>query len=121
MQKTPNIKPGDVVFFKSVTRECKKTSTPVAFKGGTGFGVILGIVPPFGRPPTEAHLMMLMGSAGFVSFDDVVKFLGEDLGKKCIADFEEKYYPKKDIEPEAKEIERRESRLILPEHHEVET
>lgn len=107
MQK-PSIKPGDVVFFKQCSREMAKEKL-IAFKGGWGFAVMLGIVPPFGKPPIEAQLMALMGSAGYMAFDDVANFLGEEQGKLCVKMFEEKYYPK--LPPEPPKV----SRLILPE------
>lgn len=95
-----NLKAGDVIFFKECTREMKRDAMKIRFKGGTGFAVMLGVVPPNYPPPVEAHLMMLMGSAGYLSFDDVANFFGEAIGKECVKKFEEKYYPK--------------SKLILP-------
>lgn len=99
------VKVGDVVYFKKMTREPQRRSPEMAFKGGHGFGVMLGIVPPGMPAPKESDLMMLMGQTGFISFDDVAAFLGEEVGKECIKKFEEKYY---------KPIEKK-SNLILPE------
>jgi hypothetical protein len=99
------IKPGDIVFFKKVTRSTKRRDPEIAFKGGNGFGVMLGIVPPFGPEPTESILLMLLGSVGFVSFDDVKDFLGEDQMKICVDKFTERYMTKKIEQP---------SKLILP-------
>jgi hypothetical protein len=89
----PNIKPGDVIYFKECSQEMAKAKL-IGFKGGWGFAVMLGIVPPFGKPPIEAQLMALMGSAGYMAFDDVANFLGEEQAKLCVKMFEEKYYKK---------------------------
>jgi hypothetical protein len=98
------ISPGDVVYFKSCAREHGRRAKYIAFKGGTGFAVMLGIVPVNGSPPIEANLMMLMGSAGYMAFDDVANFLGDELGKKCVKMFEEKYYPKAPVDAITKKI-----------------
>lgn len=101
---------GDVVYFKKVTREIKRRSQEIGFKGGHGFGVMLGIVPPFQKEPAEGTLLQLMGQVGFMSFDDVKEFIGEDQMKVCVEKFKVKYYKPK-------------SNLILsgkpPEHDEV--
>jgi len=93
MQK-PNVdmQPGDVVFF---TR-CKKSVTPgtleVAFKDAHGFGVILGMIPKHQKDPTAHAAMQCMGSVGYLAFDDIAEFLGEEQMKVCMTKFEEKYY-----------------------------
>jgi hypothetical protein len=99
------IKPGDIIFFKSVTRKIGRREPEIKFKGGSGFAVMLGIVPPFGKPPEVGHLMALMGGAGYISFDDVREFLSEEQMKICITKFEDKYLPKP---------EKPKSQLILP-------
>lgn len=99
------IAPGDVVYFKVCTKESKRRARQIGFKGGQGFGVMLGIVPPFGGDPSATQLFSLMGQVGFLSFDNVVEFLGVDQAKICIAKFEEKYHPPKVPQ----------SKLILPE------
>lgn len=85
------LKSGDIVFFKKCTRSAKRRSPEIGFKGGNGFAIMLGIVPPFQKEPVESQVLALMGSVGFLSFDDVVNFLGEELGKECCQKFEEKY------------------------------
>lgn len=97
---------GDVVFFKECARDTNRHSIKIGFKGGTGFAVMLGIVAPFGKMPTEQLIMCLMGQAGYIAFDDVVNFLGQEAGEKCIKMFQDKYYPKI-IQPQEK-------KLILP-------
>jgi hypothetical protein len=97
------IKPGDLIYFKTIKRTPSEKEKMIQFKNNSiGFGMMLGIKPANQPPPTEAVCMMLMGMAGYISFDDVVKFLGKENGQKCIEEFEKKYYPKK-------------SPLILPE------
>lgn len=90
---------GDIVFFKEVTRLPGKNQMLINFKGGTGFGVMLGITPPGGKAPSVEVVMILMGQAGYISFDDVLGFLGKEAGEKCIKMFEEKYYPKRIVTP----------------------
>lgn len=108
-QPVTRINVGDVVFFKEVTKTCNfKRDLKLSFKGGTGFGVMLGVVAPFGKMPTDRLLLILMGQAGYISFDDVLAFLGDELGRKCVKMFEDKYYPK-DVPPPPPP-----SRLILP-------
>lgn len=103
---TEILKLGDVVFFKRVTKEIRNKKTPeIGFKENTGFGVMLGVIPPFTPPPTVGHLMALMGQAGYISFDDVGHFFGEENLKVCIQKFQDKY--NKPPEPEK-------SKLILP-------
>lgn len=82
---------GDVAFFKVARKGTKKTAPECKFNGHA-FGVILGIVPPFEKEPPAEHLLRLMGSIGFISFDDIGEIFGAEAGKKCIAAFEAKYY-----------------------------
>lgn len=98
------LKTGDVVFFKKVTRSAQRRSPEIGFKGGSGFGVMLGIVPPQMQDPAEAQLMVLMGQAGYMAFDDVKAFLGEEALKTVMAKFQDKYYPKKEEKPASKLI-----------------
>lgn len=93
------LNPGDVVFFKKCTKLPTKRAQEIGFKGGHAFGVMLGVVAPFAPPPTEKILMPLMGHAGYISFDDVGNFLGEEQAKLCIKKFEDKYYPKIIVPP----------------------
>lgn len=95
----PNLNPGDVVFFKIVKKSSRHNKfKEIAFKGH-GFGVLLGIVPPFAQDPPESHLMRLMGAAGYLSFDDVADFFGNEIGAQAVTKFEDKYYGKV-VEPE---------------------
>ena len=86
-------KNGDVVFFKSAKKGSARKAPEGRFKG-YGFGVLLGHVPPFQKDPPAAELLRLMGSIGFVSFDDVAEFLGNEFGAQCVTKFEDKYYGK---------------------------
>lgn len=93
------IQQGDVVYFKKVTLEPTRRSREIGFKGGNGFAVMLGIVPPFGREPTPAHLLTLMGQIGFVSFDDIKEFMGEEQMNTIVNKFTDKYVPKVPSKP----------------------
>ncbi len=86
-------KPGDLAYFKKAKKSSHIKQGEVAFKG-LGFGVMLGILPPFGKEPTPQMCMKLMGTIGFVSFDDIAEFLGNESGEKCVKLFEDKYYGK---------------------------
>lgn len=84
-------KAGDVVFFKAAKRGTKRSLPEGKFKGH-GFGVLLGQVPPFEKDPPADQLLRLMGSIGFVSFDDIGEFFGDEGGARCLSAFEAKYY-----------------------------
>lgn len=92
-------KNGDFVFFKKARRSSNPRQPEGAFKGH-GFGILLGHVPPFAPDPPGEHLLRLMGSVGFLSFDDVGEFFGREMGVECVKKFEEKYYPNQ--QPETK-------------------
>lgn len=85
------MKSGDIVFFKKAKRDSRRSSPETTFEGYC-FGVLLGHVPPFHKDPNQAHAMQLMGTAGFVSFDDIIEFLGEELGNEVLKRFEDKYH-----------------------------
>lgn len=87
------MKNGDVVFFKRAKEGSARKAPEVQFKG-YGFGVMLGHVPPFAKDPPPEHLLRLMGTVGFVSFDDVGEMLGPESGHQLIKKFEDKYYGK---------------------------
>lgn len=105
-----NFQPGDLIFFKKAKKETHRRAAEGAFKGH-GFGVMLGHVPPFGKDPEPFMCVRLMGSIGYVSFDDIGEFLGNEIGAKVLAMFEAKYYAaEKALEAAAEEP----SKLILP-------
>lgn len=84
------MKQGDIVFFKRAKNSSAIGSPEVAFKG-YGFGLMLGILPYNQKDPPLNHILPLLGGAGFVSFDDVLEFLGQEQGDLCLRKFEEKY------------------------------
>ncbi len=84
-------KPGDVVFFKDVKKEPRKSSVGARFSGW-GFGVLLGECPVFVPAPPASQIFRFMANAGFTSFDDVIEFVGEEKGKEFVRWFEMKYY-----------------------------
>lgn len=86
-------KPGDLVFYKKAQKSSKKNSPGVQF-GGMGFGMAMGEVPPFHKDPPKDQLVRIMGTCGFVSFDDVGEFLGDEKAAELIKKYEDKYYGK---------------------------
>lgn len=94
-KKRPNLKPGDVVFFK----RCKDTAAAngqfVEFQGH-GFGVLLGMVPPFQADPPKDFVVRLLGSLGYVLLDDIQELMGEEHLKELLQKFHGKYAPTTD-------------------------
>ncbi len=89
------MKNGDVVFFKRAKGSAHRRAPEAMFKG-MGFGILLGHVPPFAQNPPAAYVIGQIGSIGYLSFDDVIEFLGDEAGATCVKKFEEKYLPKVD-------------------------
>lgn len=87
------MKNGDVVFFKRAKASAHRKAPEVMFKGHA-FGVMLGHVPPFAKNPPAAYVISQLGSIGYISFDDIGEFLGEDVVKQLALKFEAKYTPK---------------------------
>lgn len=85
------INSGDVVYFKKAKRFTKRGAPEATFKGH-GFGVFLGHLPPLKKDVLAIDLMKLMGSIGFLTFDDVGEFLGEEVAADVIKKFEDKYF-----------------------------
>lgn len=81
---------GDCVYFKEAQLGTRKDSQRVQFKGH-GFAMMLGIIPHFGKEPAPEDLFRIMGSIGFVTFDDVAELLGAEQGTLCVAKYEAKY------------------------------
>lgn len=85
-------KAGDVVFFSKCRRTLvREKSVEVGFKG-SGYGVMLGIVPAGAPEPPQVILRRQMGEIGYVTFDDVIAFLGEVSGAEVVEKFKDKYY-----------------------------
>jgi hypothetical protein len=81
----------DIVYFKTAKNGSHRKANGCTFKGH-GFGMFLGHVPIFGKDPSPHDLLKLIGACGFLTFDDVADFLGDDLARKCVAEYEKKYY-----------------------------
>lgn len=92
------MKNGDVVFFQAAKTEPTRKAATISFKGHA-FGVLLGHVPPFAKAPPAEHMLRLMGTVGFISFDDVGAFFGDEIGAQAVTKFEEKYYGKAVVDP----------------------
>lgn len=96
-------RPGNIVYFQKCSVTLKKEGKIVGFKGH-GFGVMLGIVPTGAPEPPLLILPRLLGESGYLSFDDVIAFFGEEVGKECVEKFKDKYYGKV-VLPEDGEID----------------
>lgn len=84
-------KPGDIVFFREAKRSSARTSPEIRLKGH-GFAVFLGHIMPFAPDPAASQLTRIMGTAGYVSFDDVKKMYGEEFFADFVKKFDEKFY-----------------------------
>lgn len=93
------MKPGDLVFFKRARETGQRKSPEYEFKG-YGFGIMLGALHPFQKDPPAAHILRMLGTVGFVSFDDVGELLGAEAGTKLVSLYEDKYYGKI-VDPDA--------------------
>lgn len=80
MEKPPKLECGDIVFFKICTRtnRVSKNTGRWAFKGH-GFGIYFGALPILARDPSEADIMSCMAAIGFISFDDIIGHLGQEV------------------------------------------
>lgn len=85
------IKNGQIVYFKRAKRTTARREPEIEFKG-QGFGVFLGHVPPFAQEPQKTDLLRMMGTIGFMSFDDIGEFFGPLIGVEAVKKFENKYY-----------------------------
>lgn len=83
------IKYGDIAFFKRAKRSIDPKSNEIEFKGH-GFGVFLGAIPHFAKEPTEQDVLTLMGMCGFISFDDIGRYMGAEMLLELMKKIEEK-------------------------------
>lgn len=81
---------GDIVYFKKF-QQSLRGSMPVNFSG-MGVGLMLGHVPENGKDLTAGAAFRILGTCGFMKFDDVAEFLGEEQAKVCLEKFTDKYY-----------------------------
>lgn len=83
---------GELVFFDQLKKMPKPNAPRFGFQGGHGFGIFLGVVPPFRPIPPFQLVYRIIGECGLLKFDDVAEFLGEDMVKICIDKYHKKYY-----------------------------
>lgn len=95
---------GDVIYFKKCRKKPNTQNLEIQFKG-FGIAMVLGEMPPNKKGLPQEHLMPMMGQAGFISFDDIGEFLGEDVLKTVIQKFEAKHSGEKLIQEPKKTIE----------------
>lgn len=82
------IQPGQIAFFKNCS--VKTYGTPdLGFKGH-GFGIFLGVVPPFGKEPTEEQIMIFLGQIGFISYDQLARVMGAEMVVDLMKKIDEK-------------------------------
>jgi len=82
------LKAGDIIFFKK-GKFSTKSKVEMTFPG-YAFSVYIGHVPQFGKDPTQRDLAVGLGAIGYLRFDDVAEFLGDEMAAKCIEMFEAK-------------------------------
>lgn len=90
---------GMLVFFDAVKKTAHRKGLKMQFRNGQGFGILLGVLPQFGKEPTRHQLVALMGSVGFVLLDDVADFLGDEQAQIFTDKFLAKYEEKQSAEP----------------------
>jgi hypothetical protein len=91
MSETKKLEPGTIVYFKRFKTSTKKGSLEIEVQGHCA-GVVLGHVAPFVPDIPAEHALRIMGSAGFISFDDVIKFAGPEVGAHVVKRFKEVYH-----------------------------
>ncbi len=99
-------RPGDIVYFR-YARKNTNLKQPVAQFKGHGFGMFMGHVPPGAPEPHPLILIRQMAASGFISFDDVIEFLGKETGDLVVKKCTEKYWPEsvvKSEEPSQEEL-----------------
>ena len=89
-KEPPTMNLGDIAFFQKCSHSAAPNAGYFNFKGA-GFGIFLGALPPNVKEPKEADILALMGAIGFVSFDDVSAFVGEEMMNKVIKGIEERH------------------------------
>lgn len=90
---------GDIIYFKGAQNRPHRKADGCAFKG-YGIGLFLGHVIPFQKAPDQHDALRLIGACGFISFDEILEFLGDEQAQLCIQKFEEKYYVNGKAAPE---------------------
>lgn len=100
------MKPGDIIFSKKFKTSLARKAPEIEVRGHA-FSLMLGHVPPFAKEPPLAHIGRLLGTVGFMSFDDVADFLGDEQAALCVQKFEEKYWKGSEnpvVNPQAEEV-----------------
>lgn len=91
MEKPKPLAVGDLIFTQEFKKNSGRKSDRFKVKGHV-FAIALGQLPPFAKDPPAEHLFRLMGTIGFLRFDEVADFLGDEMAKTCVEKFEAKYY-----------------------------
>lgn len=81
---------GDLVYIKAAQRGLLGGARPHIFQD---YGVAL-LIGQTDKEISPVQMFRVLGACGLITFDDVGEFLGEELAKKCIEAFENKYYGK---------------------------
>jgi hypothetical protein len=81
---------GDFLYFREAQTGIRKESKRVKF-AGHAFGMWVGVVPHFHKEPKDLDIFSMMGSLGWLTFDDVGEFLGPEAGNKVVEMYVKKY------------------------------
>ncbi len=90
---------GMLVFFGTCKKSAHRKAMKFSFKGHA-FGIMLGVVPLFGKEPDRKAVVARLAGVGFVLLDDVADFLGDEAVATFTDKFHEKYDEKQPTEPE---------------------
>lgn len=86
-------KSGDVLYFKRGKRQPLPNGPQIEFNGHA-CGIFLCEIPPFRRPPILLDFLRILGTVGYIRFEDLKEFYGEEFLQELSKKFVEKYYPK---------------------------
>lgn len=84
------MKSGNIVYFKKA-KLSPFFSTQAHDFPGFGFGLLLGTVPENVGVPPALLVYRLLGSIGYIKFDDLEEFLGRQVVEDVVKKFETKY------------------------------
>jgi hypothetical protein len=88
------VKPGDIIFYKEITKTISPLAGKIKLRGGHGYGIMLGACPETGPAPSVAELRVTMTRIGICALDDVIEFLGQENFQKLVTGMALKYIPR---------------------------
>lgn len=84
------MKPGVVVYFKTFKASTRKRSPEMKFQG-YGYGILLGMVPPFVKDPDTIFVLDSLAKAGYVRLDHVQEVIGVEAAQVLCDGIQAKY------------------------------